>query len=127
VREVPAVFEQVDQCYRQFMWTANPGYLNDPTLWNFCAKAVTDFIELHDARIPNGVARGDGSGDIFRGPAIYTEIESDTPLIKSRDGIACQYQALLSHSKMLTLQGGDKKAKDFARKAECLKSFFNDK
>ena len=127
VREVPAVFELVEQCYRQFMWTGNPEYLNDPTLWNFCKNAVSDFIELHDTRIPNGVAEGDGSGDIFRGSATYNEIESDTPLIESGDGIACQYQALLSYSKMLALKGDERKAKDFARRAERLKSFFKDK
>ncbi len=27
VREVPAVFELVEQCYRQFLWTGNPAYL----------------------------------------------------------------------------------------------------
>jgi len=126
VREVPAVFELVEQCYRQFMWTGNQDYLNDPALWNFCTKAVTDFIALHDARIPNGVAEGSGSGDIFRGSATYNEIESGTPLVESGDGIACQYQALLSYSKMLALKGDDGPAKEFAGKAKRLKSLFND-
>lgn len=126
VREVPAVFELVEQCYRQYLWTANPAYLNDPTLWNFCTKAVTDFIELHDTRIPNGVAEGDGSGDIFKGSATYNEVASDAPLIESGDAIACQYQALLSYSKMLTLKGDDMQASVFAQKATRLKSFFNE-
>jgi hypothetical protein len=126
VREVPAVFELVEQCYRQFMWTGNQDYLKDPTLWTFCTKAVTDFISLHDARIPNGVAEGSGSGDIFRGSATYNEIESDTPLIESGDAIACQYQALLSYSKLLAMKGDDRQAKDFAQKAKRLKSLFND-
>lgn len=126
VREVPAVFELVEQCYRQYLWTGDPAYLNDPTLWNFCTKAVSEFIELHDTRIPNGVAEGDGSGDIFRGSATYNEVASDSPLIESGDAIACQYQALLSYSKMLALKGEGGKAEEFAQKATRLKSLFNE-
>lgn len=127
VREVPAVFELVEQCYRQYLWTGNSAYLNDPVLWNFCTKAVTDFITLHDVRIPNGVAEGDGSGDIFKGSATYNEIESDSPLIESGDAIACQYQAMECYSKMLTLRGAEQQARAFARKAEDLKALFNTK
>lgn len=123
VREVPAVFELVEQCYRQYLWTGNAAYLNDPTLRVFCEKAVTEFIALHDTRIPNGVAEGDGSGDIFRGSATYNEIRS--PLIEAGDGIACQYQALLSHSRLLAARGDRESATAFAGKAEKLKSFFN--
>ncbi len=126
VREVPAVFELVEQCYRQYLWTGNPEYLNDPVLWNFCTKAVSAFIELHDTRIPNGVAEGDGSGDIFRGSATYNEIESTSPLIESGDAIACQYQAMLAYSEMLAIKGDQEQAKDFAQKAKHLKAFFND-
>ncbi len=127
VREVPAVFELVEQCYRQYLWTGDSEYVNDPLLWNFCTKAVTDFIALHDGRIPNGVAEGDGSGDIFRGAATYNEIESDSPLIESGDAIACQYQALECYSKMLAIKGDTKQAREFSRKADHLKTFFNKK
>lgn len=127
VREVPAVFELVEQCYRQYLWTGNSEYLNDPVLWNFCTKAVTDFITLHDARIPNGVAEGDGSGDIFKGSATYNEIESDSPLIESGDAIACQYQAIECYARMLAIKGDKKQASEFSRKAERLKAFFNKK
>jgi len=123
VREVPAVFELVEQCYRQFLWTGDPIYAQDPALWNFCTKAVTEFIELHDTRIPNGVAEGDGSGDIFRGAATYNEIRS--PLIEAGDGIACEYQALLSYARLLAARGEREPAKAFAARAEKLKSFFN--
>ena len=123
VREVPAVFELVEQCYRQYLWTGNREYLYDSAIWKFCSKAVTDFVELHDTRIPNGVAEGDGSGDIFRGSATYNEIKS--PLVEAGDGIACQYQALSAYSNMSALKGDAERARLFARKAEQLKSFFN--
>jgi len=52
---------------------------------------------------------GDGSGDIFRGSATYNEIESDSPLIESGDGIACQYQALLSLFEDARLERGTRR------------------
>jgi hypothetical protein len=123
VREVPAVFELVEQCYRQYLWTGNPAYLKDPVLWNFCTKAVTEFIALHDGRVPNAVAEGDGSGDIFRGSATYNEIRS--PLIEAGDGIACQYQALRAYSRLLAARGERGQAAQFQTKAERLQTYFN--
>lgn len=127
VREVPAVFELVEQCYRQYLWTGNPEYLNDPVLWTFCTRAVTDFISLHDVRIPNGVAEGDGSGDIFKGSATYNEVASDAPLIESGDAIACQYQAFECYARLLAAKGDVQGAEEFSRKAVELKTFFNEK
>ena len=123
VREVPAVFELVEQCHRQFLWTADRAYLDDPDLRAFAARAVTEFIAWHDARRPNGVAEGDGSGDIFRGCATYNEIRS--PLIEAGDGIACEYQALLAWSRLLAARGERAQAKAFAAKADRLQSYFN--
>jgi hypothetical protein len=123
VREVPAVFELVEQCYRQYLWTGNPAYAKDSTLWNFCTKAVTEFVKLHDTRIPNEIAEGDGSGDIFRGSATYNEIRS--PLVEAGDGIACQYQALFAYSRLLAARGEHEQAKTFQKSAEQLKTLFN--
>lgn len=123
VREVPAVFELVEQCYRLYLWTGDRTYLDDPVLQTYCAKAVTDFIELHDTRIPNGVAEGDGSGDIFRGTATYNEIRS--PLIEAGDGIACQYQALSAYAQLLAARGQAQEAAAFTRRAAQLKALFN--
>lgn len=123
VREVPAVFELVEQCHRQYLWTGNPAYTRDTVLWKYCTKAVTEFIQFHDTRIPNGVAEGDGSGDIFRGSATYNEIRS--PLIEAGDGIACQYQALLAYARLLTARGEKSEAAAIEKRAEQLRSFFN--
>ncbi|MBL9135571.1 MAG: hypothetical protein JNK85_06865 [Verrucomicrobiales bacterium] len=123
VREVPAVFELVEQCWRQYQWTGDETYIRSPVLTNFCAKAVTEFIRLHDSRIPNGVAEGDGSGDIFRGSATYNENRS--PLVEAGDGMACQYQAFLAYSGILGARGEHEAARSYATKAEQLRSFFN--
>ena len=93
VREVPAAFELVDKAYQLYLWTGDKNYLEDEALWNYYSHIVNEFIILHDIRKPNGVAEGDGSGDIFKGSATFNE-EWDIPLVEAGDGIACQYRAL---------------------------------
>ena len=73
--------------------------------------------------IPNVVAEGDGSGDIFRGSATYNEIRS--PLIEAGDGIACQYQALLAYARLLAARGEPEQAAKFQARAERLQTYFN--
>jgi hypothetical protein len=126
VREVPAVFELVELGYRQYLWTADPEYLNHPQLWKYYTKAVTDFIGLHDTLIPDRVAEGNGSGDIFQGTATYNEQSSHVPLIESGDGIASQYQALLAYAEMLKFKRKRSEAAVYRQKAAGLKKFFNE-
>lgn len=123
VREVPAVFELVEKAYKQYLWTGNKELINDNVLWKYYTKVLTEFIALHDNFRPNGVAEGSGTGNIFAGVATYNE--SEVPLSEAGDGIACQYQALISYSKMLEIKGLSADAKQFASKANELKSFFN--
>ena len=124
VREVPAVFELVEKGYRQYLWTGNDSLISDPVLWSYYSKAVTDFVALHDMRLPNGVAEGDGSGSIFRGTASFNEAD-DVPFLEAGDGIACQYQAFLSYARMLKARGDANGAAIYLKKAADLKSYFN--
>jgi hypothetical protein len=124
VREIPAVFELVEKAYRLYCWTGDRRYIEDEVLWNYYTKAVTDFVTLHDNKFPNGIAEGSGEGNIFKGVATFNE-QKDIPLIEAGDGIACQYQACLSYSKMAGLRGEKDIEKKFIQKAEELKTYFN--
>ena len=124
VREVPATFELVEKAYKLYCWTGDKRYIEDETLWNYYTKAVTDFIALHDTRIPNGIAEGTGEGDIFKGSATFNE-QHDVPFVEAGDGMACQYKALVSYAEMARLRGDRKRFKEFAGKAETLRKYFN--
>ena len=123
VREVPAVFELVEKTWQLYKWTGDERYLFNDTIWNFCKKAVTEFIELHDLQFKNGVAEGTGKG-IFKGAATYNE-QHDVPLIEAGDGIAAQYKAFLSFSEMAREKNEIILAEEFAEKAKNLKKYFN--
>lgn len=126
VREVPAVFELVEKGYKMYMWTGESRYIDDPVLWNYYTKALTDFIALHDTNNPNGIAEGAIGGGIFWGTATYNE-RGNEGLIEAGDGIACQYQAMSCYANMLEAKGETEKAKEFAQKASDLKQYFNTK
>ncbi len=124
VREVPAVFELVEKAYQLYSWTGDKKYINDEILWNYYSKTVSDFITLHDTKFPNQIAEGTGEGNIFKGVATYNE-QRDVHLIEAGDGIASQYQALLSFSKLLTIKGRKGEGKAYEKKAAELKHYFN--
>ena len=125
VREVPAVFELVEQCWQQYLWTGDKRYITDETLVSFCRKAMTDFIKLHDNRRPNGIAEGTGTGDIFKGSATYNEVHSDNPLVEAGDGIACQYRAHVAFANILKARGERAAATLEQKRAAALRQHFN--
>ena len=123
VREIPAVFELVEKAYQLFCWTGDKRYIFDEDLWKYYTKAVTDFIDLHDTKMPNGVAEG-SSGGIFQGVATYNE-QHGSPLIEAGDEIACQYKAFWAYAKMAGLRGEKELSAQFSQKASDLKLLFN--
>jgi hypothetical protein len=124
VREVPATFELVDKAYQLFLWTGDKNYYMDEALWNYYSHAVNEFIALHDSRKPNGVAEGDGSGDIFKGSATFNE-ERGIPLIEAGDGIACQYRAFVGFAMLAKAKGNKELYNKYIKKAEDLRVYFN--
>jgi hypothetical protein len=124
VREIPAAFELVDKAYQLYQWTGDRKYIEDEILWNYYVHIVNEFILLHDIRIPNGVAEGDGSGDIFKGSATFNE-EWGIPLVEAGDGIACQYRALQAFASMAKGRGNENLYHKYKTKAEALKVYFN--
>lgn len=124
VREVPAAFELVDKAYQLYLWTGDKNYLEDEALWNYYSRIVNEFITLHDSRIPNGVAEGDGSGDIFKGSATFNE-EWGIPLVEAGDGIACQYRAFEAFAMMAKARGNEELYIRYKNKADNLKNYFN--
>ncbi|WP_265520806.1 NPCBM/NEW2 domain-containing protein [Oerskovia flava] len=123
VREVPAVFELVHEAHDQYLWTGDTDYLDDEVLWQYYTKAVTDFVELHDTQIPNGVAEGTGRG-IFAGAASYNE-RGDHAVIEAGDGIASQYRGFLAYAELARAKGDDALAAEFTTKADELRDYFN--
>ncbi|MFD4862694.1 hypothetical protein [Streptomyces atratus] len=124
VREVPATFELVEKAKHAYRWSGDSAYVHDGTLWDFYKHATKDFVELHDANKPNGVAEGTGNG-IFAGAASYNEV-GEEHLAESGDSIGSQYQAYRAMSDLAAAKGESTLSKEFRQKADSLKAYFND-
>ena len=124
VREVPATFELVEKANDLYLWTGDDTYIKDEALWDYYTKVVTDFIDLHDHQLPNGIAEGTGKG-IFQGAASYNE-QRDAPLIEAGDGIASQYKAFEAYAQMAKVRGEHTVYQEYQAKAEALKTYFNE-
>ena len=122
VREVPAQFELVEKAYEQYLWSGDERYIYDDDLWNFYTKVMTDFVNLHDDQNPNGIA--EGKGGIFQGSCTYNE-RGEHP-IEAGDAIGSQYQATLAYAGMLEARGQEQEAKEWYKKADKLKKYFNE-
>lgn len=122
VREVPAQFEFVEKAWKQYQWTGDKRYIEDPDLWRFYTKVLTDYIALHDDQDPNGIA--EGYGGIFEGSATYNE-RGEFP-IEAGDGIGSQYQATVAYAAMLGVREEYSEAALWQEKAQQLKDFFNE-
>lgn len=123
VREVPAQFELVQKAYEQYLWSGDERYINDPDMFNFYTKVMTDFITLHDTN-HNGVAEGTGGG-IFQGACSYNE-RGGEPMIEAGDSIGSQYQATLAYAGILEARGDKTGAASWYQKAADLKKYFNE-
>ncbi|MFI5771214.1 hypothetical protein ACIA74_22225 [Streptomyces sp. NPDC051658] len=124
VREVPATFELVEKAHHAYRWSGDSAYVNDSTLWDFYKHATKDFVGLHDANKPNGVAEGTGNG-IFAGAASYNEV-GEEHLAESGDSIGSQYQAYRAMSDLAAAKGDKTLSKEFQQRADSLKAYFND-
>lgn len=121
VREVPAQFEFLEKAWEQYQWTGDKRYIEDPDLWHFYTKVLTDYIQLHDDQDPNGIA--EGYGGIFEGSATYNE-RGEFP-IEAGDAIGSQYQATVAYAAMLDARGEYSESRLWQEKAQQLKDYFN--
>jgi hypothetical protein len=119
---LPANFDVLDCCLRQYHWTGNPGYLSDPAFRFFYNKSVNDYVRLWDK---------DGDGLLehypeygFRGIATYNEQIAD-PLMGS-DLVAAQFAAYCAYAEMLALEGRETDAEGFRTRANELRILYDE-
>jgi hypothetical protein len=118
----PANFDVLDCCLRQYHWTADRAYLEDPAFRFFYAKSVNEYVRHWDWD-RDGLMEHDPSYG-FRGIATYNE-EVPDPLVGS-DLVAAQYAGYVAFAKLLDLEGREVEAGSFRDQAAALKHLYNE-
>jgi hypothetical protein len=118
---LPANFDVLDACYRQFLWTGNRAYL-DAVFMNFYKRTVMDYVKKWDIN-------GDGLLEHLpqyghRGIASYDEQHIPRMMVGA-DLVAAQYRAYRDYARICILADEKSQADEFQAKAEHLRSAFN--
>lgn len=121
---LPANFDILDCCYRQFLWTGDREYIEDPVFLNFYKRTVEDYVEKWDIN-NDGIMEYKGSCE-YRGIPSYLEAQvGKEKILGASDQIAAQYAGYLAYSKIQILKGNIEEAKKYEEKAENIKNMFN--
>jgi hypothetical protein len=122
--DLPANFDVLDACYRQWLWSRNPNYLEDEVFLKFYRTTVTDYVNEWDHNQDGLLEHHAGYG--HRGIATYDE-DLQSQVMVGADLIAAQFAAYRDYAAFQNKSSNAAVAKEFNRKAETLKSLFNAK
>lgn len=120
---LPANFDVLDCCYRQYLWTGDRRYIQDPVFLEFYDRTVDDYVRAWDR---------DGDGLPERRPeygrrGIASYYESDLSPKIGADLVAAQYTAFRSYAKIQSLRGDDQKAKEYEDRARRIREMYLNK
>ena len=120
--DLPANFDVLDACYRQWQWTGDTAYANDDVFLNFYRRTVTDYIHAWD-RTSSGFPEH-MPGDGHMGIGTYDE-DLQRQVMVGADLVAAQYAAFRDYASLERARGELGVAEDFERKAAMLQVLFN--
>jgi len=118
--DLPANFDVVDACYRQWLWSGDNAYLDDVFL-NYYRRTVTDYVKQWDHHHDGLLEHLPTDGHM--GIGTYDEDLTDDVLVGA-DLIAAQYAA---YEAFAAIQHARNEQTPFAAKARDLKSLYNSK
>ncbi|MGI9552260.1 MAG: hypothetical protein ACR2MT_13760 [Aurantibacter sp.] len=134
---LPANFDVLDACYRQFLWTGDSDYVNDPVFLNFYDKTVNEYVErwqlsldkiLTRDRFMHTVKPLDSTKyfHICRGLPGYDEGDP-VNFYMGGDMFGIMYMAFNDYASIQRLKGNLREAEKFGAKANEIYQFFNQK
>jgi hypothetical protein len=121
--DLPANFDVLDACYRQYLWTRDRAYLDDVFI-NFYRHTVTDYVKTWDRN-------GDGllehlPSDGHMGIGTYDEDLQDQVFVGS-DLVAAQFAAYDKYAAIERTRNELHSSAEFEGKAGRLKALYNEK
>lgn len=118
---LPANFDLINCCYKQYLWTGDRDYIDDSVFLNFYDRTVTDYIERWDKDKDGFPEHYPSYGR--RGIASYME-DRRHPLLAG-DLVAAQYAGFIAYSQIQMIKGKAELAEQYARKAKEIKAIYN--
>lgn len=120
--DLPANFDVLDACYRQWLWSRDDAYVSDPVFLNYYRRTVTDYVAAWD-RDHNGLLEH-LPGDGHMGIATYDEDLQDQVRVGA-DLLAAQYAAYSDYAAIERARGASAGAAALTAKANSLKALYS--
>jgi hypothetical protein len=121
--DLPANFDVVDACYRQWLWTGDAAYLDEVFL-SYYQHTVTDYVRAWDHNQDGLLEHLPGDGHM--GIGTYDEDLTGDVLVGA-DLIAAQYAGYEGYAAFQHARSARPVADEFAAKARALKTLYNSK
>ncbi len=132
---LPANFDVLDAIWRQYLWTGDRTYIDDPVFQAFGRRTVKDYVTRWDLGLDKimgrpasmNLARPLDPKDPYlasRGLPSYDE-EEDLTLTVGADLIAAQYAGYRAYAGLCGLGGQAEEARTYQAMAESVKAFFH--
>ena len=121
---LPANFDVLNCCWRQYLWTGDSAYTTDPVFLNFYDRTVRDYVQRWDKD-------GDGVPESYkeygrRGIGSYDE-DLEFHVLIGADLVAAQVAAYSAYAGLAELRGQGGAAAEYRAKADMLRTWFNEK
>jgi hypothetical protein len=118
---LPANFDVMHCCLRQYLWTGDRTYLDDPAFRYFYAKSADEYVHRWDRDRDGLMEHRPEYG--HRGIASYDE-QIVHPLVAG-DQVAAQYAGYLAFAGLAEMEGNYPVAEEFTAKAQTLRALYN--
>ena len=120
---LPAGFDVLQACLREYLWTGDAAYLDDPALRFFYESTVTKYVHAWDKD-------GDGIPEHrpeygFRGIGSYNEGPQGRDCLYGADLVALQIAAYRAYAELMQLRGNAGETARFRAKASDLRERYN--
>lgn len=130
---LPANFDVLDACYRMYLWSGDPAYINDPVFLKFYDRTVNDYVDRWGLRLDQVMSRprllnvrgmpGNLKFQSARGIPGYDE--GNHEYVLGGDVLATQYAAYVAYAHIQELRGNADLARTFLKKAQDVRTLVN--
>jgi hypothetical protein len=131
---LPANFDDLDCCYRMYLWSGDESYVTDPVFLNFYDRTTHDYVDrwnlaidqiMRRPRLMNVRGIFDPADKFQKNRGIPGYNEQDHEYTVGIDLLAKQYVAYRAYSYIQSLLGHQDQAKAFADRARALHDLVN--
>ncbi|GGT56113.1 hypothetical protein GCM10010207_65230 [Streptomyces atratus] len=128
-RELPSPFNVMAKAYKQYQWTGNSDWINDPTLSAYYDSTMGQFLTNHEV-VWNDANPSSEQPVSKKQPGEYTATYFEFPnenLVSAADSLGYQYQSMLAYSEILKTKGDTANSSKWADRAQRVRDDFESK